>query len=98
MQPDRDPQCLRRVRAEADHRAAMASLMRPHVLAALDAADVAPDSATGRLALSAAPDAAYLVRGVEYRRNEAIDREIAAVDVVLWAQGETARGVRVVGA
>jgi len=95
LHADRDIRA--KVEADKRERDALASLMRPLVLRALDAADIAPDSAAGRLALAAAADAAYLVRKTEYRRDGAIDREIAAVDVVLMAARETARGVRTVG-
>jgi len=67
------------------------------VLRALDAADVPPDSATGRYALANADHAALLVRDTEHARGVAVDREIAAVDLVLAAERETRRGVRTVG-
>ena len=63
--------------------------------AALDAADIAPDSAAGRYALASAPDAAYLVRRFGWEKRP-VDREFAAVDLVLMAARETRRGVRTV--
>lgn len=86
------------VAAAAKHRARLDSIMRPLVLRALDAADIAPDSDAGRFALAAAADAAQLVRDAEIRRDRAVDREIAARDLVLMAAAETSRGVRTVGA
>ncbi len=82
--------------AAAKHRARLDSIMRPLILRALDAADIAPDSAAGRFALDAAADAGQLVRDTEIARDAAVDREIAAVDLVLMAARETARGVRTV--
>jgi hypothetical protein len=84
------------VQAAEKHRARLDSIMRPLVLRALDAADIAPDSAAGRYALDAAADAGQLVRDAEIARDAAVDREIAAVDLVLMAARETARGVRTV--
>ena len=88
----------RQVQAQERFRAMLDSLMRPLVLRALDAADIAPDSDAGRFALAAAADAGQLVRGAEIARDAAVDREIAAVDLVLMAAAETSRGVRTVGA
>ena len=82
--------------AATKHRARLDSIMRPLILRALDAADIAPDSAAGRFALDAAADAGQLVRDTEIARDAAVDREIAAVDLVLMAARETARGVRTV--
>ena len=84
------------VQAAERHRTMLDSLMRPLILRALDAADIAPDSAAGRYALDAAADAGQLVRDTEIARDAAVDREIAAVDLVLMAERETARGVRTV--
>ena len=84
------------IQAAERHRTMLDSLMRPLVLRALDAADIAPDSAAGRYALDAAADAGQLVRDTEMSRDAAVDREIAAVDLVLMAARETARGVRTV--
>ena len=86
------------VQAAERHRTMLDSLMRPLILRALDAADIAPDSDAGRFALAAAADAGQLVRDAETRRDAAVDREIAAVDLVLMAAAETSRGVRTVGA
>ena len=83
------------IQAAERHRTMLDSLMRPLVLRALDAADIAPDSAAGRYALASAPDAAYLVRRFGWEKRP-VDREIAAVDLVLMAARETARGVRTV--
>ena len=91
------PEIRERIEADQRHQAALRAEMVPHVLAALDAADIAPDSATGRHALASAPDAAYLVRRVGWSRRP-IDRGLAAVDVVIASIRETARGVRTVGA
>ena len=101
MRPPADPEAeraeiLRRIEADAKHQASLHAELRPHVLAALDAADIAPDSAAGRYALDAAADAGQLVRDTEMSRDAAVDREIAAVDLVLMAARETARGVRTV--
>lgn len=84
------------VDAAEKHRSRLDSIMRPLVLAALDAASIHPDSAAGRYALDAAADAGQLVRDTEIARDAAVDREIAAVDLVLMAARETARGVRTV--
>ena len=84
------------IEAAEKHRARLDSIMRPLILRALDAADIAPDSAAGRFALDAAADAGQLVRDTEIARDAAVDREIAAVDLVLMAARETARGVRTV--
>ena len=84
------------VQAAERHRTRLDSIMRPLVLRALDAADIAPDSAAGRYALDAAADAGQLVRDAEIARDAAVDREIAAVDLVLMAARETRRGVRTV--
>ena len=84
------------VREDKRSRARLDSIMRPLVLRALDAADIAPDSDAGRYALDAAADAGQLVRDTEIARDAAVDREIAAVDLVLMAARETARGVRTV--
>lgn len=84
------------VQAAEKYRTMLDSLMRPLVLRALDAADIAPDSAAGRYALDAAADAGQLVRDAEIARDAAVDREIAAVDLVLMAARETRRGVRTV--
>ena len=102
MRPPADPEAeraeiLRRIEADAKHQARLHAELRPHVLAALDAADIAPDSAAGRHALASAPDAAYLVRRFVWSRRP-LDLGLAAVDVVLASIRETARGVRTVGA
>ena len=91
------PEIRSRIEADRHHQAALRAEMAPHVLAALDAADIAPDSATGRHALASAPDAAYLVRRFVWSRRP-LDLGLAAVDVVLASIRETARGVRTVGA
>lgn len=74
---------------------------------ALDAADVAPDSAAGRIALDRAKDVHTSVLALEpwqvefYRRRYHwhVPRpkcpQIAAVNLVLLAVAEAARGVRV---
>ena len=100
MRPPADPEAeraeiLRRIEADAKHQASLHAELRPHVLAALDAADIAPDSAAGRYALASAPDAAYLVRRFGWEKRP-VDREFAAVDLVLMAARETRRGVRTV--
>ena len=84
------------VAAAVKRRARLDSLMRPLILRALDAADIAPDSAAGRYALDAAADAGQLVRDTEIARDADVDREIAAVDLVLMAAAKTSRGVRTV--
>lgn len=77
------------------------------VLAALDAADVAPDSEAGRIALDRAPDAMRVVRPTHrdvehyqrcYRWRPAAPPcpQLAAVNLVLHAMSEASRGVRVV--
>ena len=91
------PEIREKIEADRHHQAALRAEMAPHVLAALDAADIAPDSATGRHALASAPDAAYLVRRFVWSRRP-LDLGLAAVDVVLASIRETARGVRTVGA
>ena len=53
------------IQAAERHRTMLDSLMRPLVLRALDAADIAPDSAAGRYALDAAADAGQLVRDTD---------------------------------
>ena len=78
MRPPADPEAeraeiLRRIEADAKHQASLHAELRPHVLAALDAADIAPDSAAGRYALASAPDAAYLVRRLTRMAIEDID-------------------------
>ena len=91
------PEIRSRIEADRHHQAALRAEMAPHVLAALDAADIAPDSATGRHALASAPDAAYLVRRFVWSRRP-LDLGLAAVDVVIASIREVARGVRTVGA
>ena len=91
------PEIRSRIEADRRHQAALRAEMAPHVLRALDAADIAPDSETGRHALASAPDAAYLVRRFVWSRRP-LDLGLAAVDVVLASIRETARGVRTVGA
>ncbi len=91
------PEIREKIEADRRHQAALRAEMAPHVLAALDAADIAPDSATGRHALASAPDAAYLVRRFGWSRRP-VDLGLAAVDVVIASIRETARGVRTVGA
>lgn len=74
------------------------------VRAALDAADVAPDSDAGRLALDRAPDVGIAVDRAEsyraYYRSRAFPvppcAQLAAVNLVILATSEAARGVRVV--
>lgn len=74
------------------------------VLAALDAADVAPDSEAGRIALDRAPDVGIAVNRAEsYRAYYRSARfpvptcpQLAAVNLVLLAMAEASRGVRVV--
>ena len=91
------PEIRSRIEADRRHQAALRAEMAPHVLRALDAADIAPDSTTGRHALASAPDAAYLVRRFVWSRRP-LDLGLAAVDVVIASIRETARGVRTVGA
>lgn len=81
------------------------------VLAALDAADVAPNSAVWKIAVDRVTDVGSVVaKGVDnalyYNEKYGVrlDRfpvpecpQIAAVNLVLLAMSEAARGVRVVG-
>lgn len=93
------PQIAERLRAQREHEAHLDRFFRPFVLAALDAADVPPDSVTGKRALSLMADAAYLVQRVNHQRwNEPpVDLQLAAVDIVIASLNDTARGVRTIG-
>ena len=51
------------VQAAERHRTMLDSLMRPLILRALDAADIAPDSDAGRFALAAAAEELQVVAG-----------------------------------
>lgn len=74
------------------------------VRAALDAGDLAPDSAAGRIALDRAPDVGIAVqRAPTYAAYYGARRfpvppcpQLAAVNLVLHAMSEASRGVRVV--
>lgn len=74
------------------------------VRAALDAADVPPDSAAGRIALDRAADVGIAVQSASmYAIHYGAPRfpsppcaQIAAVNLVILATSEAARGVRVV--
>ncbi len=79
---------------------------RDLVLAALDAADIAPDSAAGRYALDRVPDVGLVVQRAPFfaihygarRLPRAVDPQDAALSLAMLATTETARGVRTVGA
>mgnify|MGYP000022193054 CR=1 FL=1 len=79
---------------------------RALVLAALDAAGHAPDSAPGRYALDRAQDVGCVVeRAADFaayygarRLPRRVDAQDAALSLALLAESETRRGVRTVGA
>lgn len=97
---DLHPDIARRLRDEDEYRRQLAAELHQELEAALDAAGLPPDSAAARYARANAPDAACLVRRFDWahRRPRPVCRQLAAVDIVIAAQRETARGVRTIGA